>query len=128
MHGRFLTERPCRSEQPGMSIIDLRVGRQRIARVQVEWNVQALDGLPERPILRQVVIEYDVRIACLTKSVDESSFEVELGDTTFKLAGGQIRLLHGQSGKSTKTIWPLGNLRGESIVAAPGKLVRLVWV
>src|SRR5215469_11578803 len=128
MHRRFLTERPCRSEQPGMSIIDLRVRGQRVAWVQVEWNVEALEGLPERPVGRQIIVKQDIAIVCLTESVDESPFEVELGHATFELADGQIRVLHGQSREGAETIRPLRNLCSENVVRVPSKLVRQAWV
>jgi LDH2 family malate/lactate/ureidoglycolate dehydrogenase len=52
MHGRFLTERPGRPQKPGMSFIDLRHARQRVARMQIEKPV-LVPGDPERQTLAE---------------------------------------------------------------------------
>ena len=87
MHRGLLRERPDRPEQPGMAVVDLRVARQRIARMQIERHVEPLHRRPERPVLRQVVIDRGVVVVDLRKAVDQRAAETEFLHAALELAG-----------------------------------------
>src|SRR4051812_1751886 len=60
VHRGFLAEGPGRPYEPRMAVINLRVCRQWVARMQIEGIAELLDLRPERPVLRQVEIHGDV--------------------------------------------------------------------
>src|ERR1051326_2030681 len=128
MHHGLLAERPDRSEQPGMTVVNARVARQRVARMQVERHVEPLDHGPERPVLRQVVIGHGVGAIELRKSVDQRAAEAEFLDAALELARGEVRVLHCQRREALKSLRALDHLLGEIIVGASRDLVgaRLV--
>jgi hypothetical protein len=64
-----------------MPLVDLRIGGQRIARMQIERDVEPLDDLPEGPVLRQVVVG-DRPLADLREAIDQGAPESELVDAT----------------------------------------------
>src|SRR5690348_13159638 len=112
----LVTERPNRTKEPRVSLVYLAVARQRIARMQIERHIEPLDRRPERPILRQVVMDNFVCIAGLREAVDQRSAETKLLDATLELPRRAIGILHRQRGQSLKSIGPLGHLFGEIIV------------
>src|SRR5579883_3591076 len=118
MHRRLVPERPGRAEQPGMALVDLRLARQRIARMQVERNVESLHRLPERPVLRQVVIDHAVGDAYLREAVDERAAEAELADAAGELARGELGVLHRQRRERLATAGALAHLLGQAVVGA----------
>ena len=85
MHRGLVAERPGRAHEPGMAGIETRVARQRAARMQIERHVEPLDRRPERPVLRQVVVDRVVGIADLREAVDQRALEAELLDRALKL-------------------------------------------
>ena len=107
-----------------MAFIDLGVARQRIARVQIERHVEPLDRRPERPVLRQIVIDGGVGVADLREAVDQRAAEAELLDAALEFARRDLGILHRQRGKALETVRPLGHLFGEIIVGAARHLVR----
>src|SRR6516165_3611508 len=60
--------------------------------MQIEGNVEALDRLPERPILRPVVVHHHPRIPGLRIAVDQRAFESELLDAALQLLRRDLRL------------------------------------
>src|SRR5882672_2945735 len=82
MHGCFLTEGPGRPDQPFGALIDAGVLRQGIARMQIERHVEPLDLRPERPILRQVIIEQRIRIGALREAVGEHTDKTQFLHTS----------------------------------------------
>ena len=102
MNRRLLSERPGRAHQPRMSFIDRAVFRQRIARVQIEGQAGLLDRRPERPVLRQVVIDRPLAVADLREAVDQRATETERLDAALELLDREIRILHRQRGKRLK--------------------------
>ena len=99
-----------------MALIDLGVARQRIARMQIERHVEPLDRRPERPVLRQVVIDRGLRVADLRKAVDQRAAKAELLDAAFEFARRAVGVLHRQRGEALKAVRPLAHLFGEIIV------------
>src|SRR5205823_13932294 len=87
----LVPERPNRTEQPGMALINL-AARQRIARMQIKRHIEPLDHGPERPILRQVVIDDVVRTAPLRETVDQRAAKAKVLDATLELARGAVRI------------------------------------
>src|SRR3974390_931314 len=96
MNRRLLAECPDRTQQPGMAFVDLAVARQRIARMQIERYIKPLDRRPERPILRQVVMDNFVAIAGLRETVDQRAAEAKILDATLELPRRAIGILHRQ--------------------------------
>ncbi len=116
VHRGLGVERPVRPEQPVMAFVHFRPARQRVARVQIERHVERLDRAPERPVLRQVVIEHGVRRAGLGKAVDQRADKAELLDAARQFRGSGLRVLHRQRGKGGKAAGALGALVGEHVV------------
>src|SRR6266511_4833458 len=92
MHGGLGRECPTRPVKPRMPVIAGNTARQRIAWMQVERNVEALDRVPERSVLRQVVIEGGA--SDLREAVDEHAPEAELLDAALKLSRRDVRVMH----------------------------------
>ena len=99
-----------------MSFVDLRPGRQRVARMQVERHVELLDRGPERPISLEVVVGRRVGIADLGEAVGERAAEAEIAHAALEFADGELRVLHRQRGERRKTVRPLRHLLGQKIV------------
>src|SRR6476660_1672025 len=95
-------ERPVRSEQPVVSFVTAHRSRQRIARMQIEWNVEPFDHAPERPVLRQIVIHRGVGRSDLREAVDQGTPETEVLDAALELCRRAVRVLHGQRRNATK--------------------------
>jgi hypothetical protein len=64
--------------------------------VKVKRNVERLDRFPERPELRQIVIEHVVRRTRLREAVDQRADEAEVPDAARELLRGGLRILHRQ--------------------------------
>ena len=123
MNRGLLSERPGRAHQPGMAFIDRAVFRQRIARVQVERAVRSVRPGPERPVLRQVVIDRPLAVADLREAVDQRATEAERLDAALELLDREIRILHRQRGKRLKPRRTFCDLLGEEIIGADRNLV-----
>src|ERR1700730_2817573 len=127
MHRGCGLERLGRADQPGVALVERREDRGR-ARMQIEWNVEALDRLPERPILRHVVMPYHPRIGGLRIAVDERAFESEVLDAALELLRRALRLLHRQGGHAGEPVGTLCDLRCEHVVGPVGDLRRLLGI
>jgi hypothetical protein len=122
---RLLSERPGRPEQPGMAGIDPGIFRQRIAGMQIEGNVELLDLLPERPILRHVIVDWRLMIGDLRKSVDQRAAESERLDTALEFCDRKLRVLHRKRRERLEARRTPGNLLGKIVVGAPRDFVGL---
>ena len=111
-----------------MPFVDLRPGRQRVARVQVERNVELFDRGPERPIALEIVVGRGVGIADLGKAVGERAAEAEITYAAFELGNGELRILHRQRSECRKTVRPLADLFGQQVIRLAGNFVRSLWV
>src|SRR5689334_310185 len=129
MYRGLMGERPDRAEEPGMAVIDLAVARQRIARMQIERHVEPFDHGPERPKLRQIVVNDFVRSAGLRETVDQRAAKAKLLDAAFELARRAFGVLHRQRRQSLKSIGALGDLFGEIVIGFAGDLgsALLIW-
>src|SRR6185503_20621311 len=74
----FLAERPGGAEEPRVAFVDLRCARQRVARMQVERNVQLLALRPEAAVARVVEVNHGIFFFYLGKPVDEGAAEYQL--------------------------------------------------
>ena len=106
-----------------MAVIDFRVARQRIARMQIERHVEPLRRCPERPVLRQVVIDRHVGVADLREAIHQRAAETQLFHTALKLARRDPRDPASPARQGPKAIGPLADLLGEIIVGAAGNVV-----
>ena len=104
VNSRLLAERPGRSQQPVVSFVDLRVLRQRIARVQIERHVELFLNRPERPVLFLIVIGDRVGVAHLRESVGERADHAEILDAALQLLGREIWILQRQGGEGAEAI------------------------
>ncbi len=86
--------------------------------MQIEWHVQPLELRPERPILRQVVIEKRIRIGALREAVGEDADKAELLHASDELTDGELRILQRQRRQPLKALRALGNLFGQHVVGA----------
>ena len=108
-----------------MALVDARVGRQRVARVQVERHVERRDRRPERPVSLKVVIDRPVDALDFGKAVHQGALEAQLPHAALQLAGSHVRILHGQRGQRLEPVRPLGDLLGQEIVRAARQAGRL---
>ncbi len=99
-----------------MAVVEFRPARQRIARVQIERNVERLDRAPERPVLREIVVGDVLRRSDLRKAIDQRADHSEFLDAAGELGDGGVRILHRQSGKGGETIGAFAHLGGQGIV------------
>jgi hypothetical protein len=99
MHGGLGVKRPIRPKQPVVALVGRDRTGQRIARMQVERHAEVRDRLPERPVLRQVVIERAVGLTGLGKAVHQRADEAELLHAARQLFRGGLRVLHRQRRK-----------------------------
>ncbi len=116
MHGGLGVERPVRTEQPVVPLVGADVARQRIARMQIERNVELGDGAPERPVLRQVVVDRAVGLFGLREAVHQRADKAELLDAAGQLARRLVRVLHRERGKSGEAIGALRDFGREMVV------------
>src|ERR1700733_3219511 len=93
--------------------------------MQIERHVEPLRRRPERPVLRQVVIDRRVGVADLREAVHQRAAETQLFHAALKLARRDLGILHRQRGKALKAIGPLGDLLGEIIVGPAGHVVSV---
>jgi hypothetical protein len=84
--------------------------------MQIERHVEALDRPPERPVLRQVVVDGLVGSRDLRIAVDQRALEAELLDRALELRNRGVRILHRQRRNADKPIRPLCHLLRENIV------------
>ena len=124
MHRGLLAEGPGRPKQPLRAFIDAGIGFERIARVQIERHVELLHHRPERPVLRQVVVDDGVGIADLREAVDQHALEAEVAHAAVKLADRQIGILHRQGGEALEAAGPLLDLAREIVVGFAGHVIR----
>ena len=99
-----------------MTLVDLRVARQRITRVQVKRHIETFHRRPERPILRQVVIDGCFSVVDLREAIDQRAAKAELLHAALEFTRRARRILHRQCRKSLKPVRPLAHLLGEIIV------------
>ncbi len=116
---------PRRADQPGMAFVALPMARQRIARMQVKRHAEPLDLGPERPILRQVVINRGVGGADLGKTVDQRALEFEIAHAALEFGGCGLRILHRQRRERGKAVGPLGDGGRQRIVGFTRQFHRL---
>ena len=128
VHGGFGMERPVRPEQPVVPLVGADRAGQRIARMQVERHVEVGDGLPERPVLRQVVVERAVGAAGLREAVHQRADEAELLDAARQLARRFIRVLHRQRREAREAIRALFDLGRENVVRLARHVNRTLHV
>ncbi len=122
MQRGFGGKAPGRAEQPGMSIIKRAHSRHRRSRMQVERDVEALDHAPERPILRQIVVERRAGAGELAVSVHQRALEAELLDAALELLRRALRVLHRQCGDAGKPVRALCNLLRQNVVGLASEL------
>ena len=91
--------------------------------MQIEGQAGLFDRGPERPVLRQVVIDRPLAVADLRKAVDQRAAETERLDATLELLDREIRILHRQRGKRLKPRRPFRDLLGKEIIGADRNLV-----
>ena len=96
--------------------------------MQIKRHIEPLDHGPERPILRQVVIDDVVRTAPLRETVDQRAAKAKVLDATLELARGAVRILHRQRRQSLEAIGPLRHLIGEIIIGLAGHLGRALFI
>ncbi len=99
-----------------MALVALLLVERNFARMQVERNAEPLDLGPERPELRQVVIDDGVGSADLRIAVDQRALEAEIVDAAGKFTRGFQRILHRQRGETCKTVRTPGDLFGQHVV------------
>ena len=116
VYGGFLTERPGRAEQPRMPGIDLRILRRRVARVEIERDVQPCEFGPERAVHRQIVIERFGTVGAIGKPVHQRAAKAQIGDAARCLACGGVGILHRQCGEALEPVRSAGDLLREEIV------------
>ena len=90
--------------------------------MQVEGQAGFFDRRPERPVLRQVVIEWLLAVD-LREAVDQRAAEAERVDAALEFCDRKIRILHRQRGKSLKPRRALGDLLGEEIIGPDRNLI-----
>ena len=108
-----------------MTFVDFRVTWQRIARMQIKRHVQALHRRPERPELRQVVIDRCVGVINLRKTVDQRAPKTKLLHAAFEFSRRPGGVLHRQRGQALKAVWPPAHLFGEIVVGSSGNFIGL---
>ena len=86
--------------------------------MQVERHVELGDRAPERPVLRQVVVERAVGLAGLREAVHQRADKAELLDAARQLTRRLIRVLHRQRGEIREAVRPLRDLGGEMSFAS----------
>ena len=119
MHRRLRGKGPVRAHQPGMAVIEPAPARQRVARVQIERHVELLHRAPERPVLRQIVIEHVVRRAGLREAVDQRADEAELLDAAGQFGAAASGSCIGRAAKAAKRSGRLRIPRPDSLACAP---------
>jgi hypothetical protein len=116
MHGGFGAECPGGAHEPRMPAITRYLAGQRIARMQIERHAEPLDLGPERPVLRQVVIDRAVGLADLREAVHQRALEAEVLDAAHELARGGLGVLHRQRREAREAVRAAGHLLGQGVV------------
>jgi hypothetical protein len=96
--------------------VDPGVLLERVARMQVERQPEPLNGLPEGPVLRQIVEDRAVNTLTFAEPVDESTNKSQVSYAALQLDGCHLRVLHRQGGKGSKAFWVTCNLLSKRIV------------
>ena len=119
-------ERPGRAEQRLAALVVAALVRQRVARVQVEGDAERRDPLPERQVLRFVVVGGGLEVADARVAVDEGAAEAELGDAALELGGRPLGVLQRQRREADVAVGVGGDDRGEGVVGggAPSRSRR----
>src|SRR5262245_28281374 len=116
VYGGFRSKCPVRSQHPAVTFVESGPARQRVARVQIEWNVQCFECPPECPVLWQVIVQDIVGGADLRESIHQRADHAKLLDAAGEFGCCRFRILHGQRSESRKTARLLTNLTSERIV------------
>ena len=116
MDGGFLAERPARPHQPGMAVVDPGIAGQRVARMEGEGYAEIGTDRPERPVLRQVVIEQVIAALDLGESVGQRADETEFPDAARQLGGRKLRVLQGQGREPAEAVRSAGDLFRQIVV------------
>src|SRR5215471_1466987 len=119
MYRRFRGEGPGRPEQPSVTFIERR-GYRRRPRVQIERNVECFDRAPERPILRQIVMQHARRLIRLRVAIHQRAFESEFLDATFEFSRRELRLLHRQGCYADEPVRTLCDFPREDVIGLAG--------
>ena len=126
--GRFLRERPGRPEQPIMAFVDLRHPGERIARMQIERHVELFDDPPERPVLRQVVVNSQCRMSPICEKPLTSAPLNRAPARSASSPCAAVRILHRQRGEAWKRSGRLSTSSARTSLACARNFVRFFRV
>src|SRR6266704_204298 len=98
-----------------MTVVNLRVLRERIARMQIKGHRQPLNLRPERSEAGEVIVEHLRAVAGLGEAIDESALEAELCNATGELACCLFGILHRQRSETLKPVRSFGDLGGQIV-------------
>lgn len=101
-----------------MPLVDLRSGRERITWVEIKRALEGGKHLPERIITTIVEIKSGILTFMLRKTVDQCTYEPQIHKTSGHFFRSSIRVLHWQSGESTKAIAMFFDLFRQRIIGS----------
>ena len=89
---------------------------ERVARVEVDRDVELGDRRPEVPVARIVEVDDRVLVVDLGEAVDEGTDEAEVADRAGELLRRGVRILHGKSGERGEALGVDRDLVGRVVI------------